>query len=384
MFQRSLIPALLAGVLAVGCSTAQAQERDDAPGPAVQDGADPRMDRARRDREAALEALRPELQRALERLTRGETRLKDSAIDAAGLRLKVVQQELDILKKSSDLEDAMRDVARELEIATEEDGLGDRHRRVLELHEKLSALERHRVLITERADKYRAQLNEHEAELHAMESSVAKARHDVEALRRRLVATERHAPLPRPTGDRRGREHRAGAPGPGRGAPHGPRGADDRIARLERTVAELAAMLEHHGFPEARRRRAQDEMERRQREPRGRPESGPRRARAPRPGPGERGSGERGSVGGGRGEVGGPGPSWRPRGGPDTRGERRPPPPDTGAVRAETDELRRELERARHENAELRERMERMHREMEELREGFEYKRRRGEDREDR
>jgi len=363
MFERSLIPTLLAGLLAVGCSTARAQETGDQPEPAVRDES---VEREVRERQAALSALRPELQRALKRLTKGEAQLKDAQIAAAGRRLAVVQHELEMLEKTSELAAAKRHVETELAVLIE-DGAGEDHARARLLREKLEYIDQQRVLALELAAKRHADLGGQEADLRTMEGKLSLARRAVHQLRAQLAAAH-GAPLPPALGE----VGRGGPRGPGprsglRGPQFGPdgrrpprsdeRGVEGRLARLERTVAELTGMLERHGFPENRRQRALGEMDRRRRDPRG---AGPRRGPDPRFEPGERRESDvrRGPDG--------------PRGGSSSRGERRRPPPDTGATRAEAEVVRRELDRARDENSELRRRMEEMRRQMDEMRRDFE------------
>ncbi len=405
MFERSILPVLLAGLLTVGCSTAQAQERADAPEPVESREPSESGGRDAGLRERAIQELRAALARSHVAM-----RLREVEVDARRNEIQLRKAALQSLhrqmnKKQAALTDESAKLQEKLDAARRK-GLGDEHSDVTALLEKLQKIERMRAEIDVKLQRSRTEMRGYMPAIQQAQMKLADARRRVAELQAQLDNSAVGAPLPAAQGEffpggpgGRGPHMGRGPGGPagpgmrgGPGSPFGgarrgpPRGGEhgveDRVARLERTVTELRTMLERHGFPENRRQRAMGEMERRRREHmgpppgRGRP-AGPMGPRTGGPrGPGTQGrSGMQRGPGGGRG-PGGPGMRGGP-GGPSMGGEQRRPPPDTGAMRAEAEEIRRQLDRTRRENAELRTEMDSMARKMAEMRESFEMELRR-------
>ncbi len=317
-----LLPLLLAGSLALGCSTATAQDKP------------PEHDvRSDADRERELKRVQQEMQEYLHRmhehrreidsLDRKRATLRD--LRASELHSRVARQTDEIETRIADLEHELIDL-RTIQVK------GDRHPHVQAVIAKIEsekrrldeARERIDVAVSEQTDVHNA--IEREIEQHRVAMKDIDAR--VAELRKRLRPGER-VTLPRPKSF---------------GAPV----VEQRVAQLERAVTELREILARHGISGARRDHAMREIERRRRMGSEWPKP---RERDPVRNDPARNDPARNDPRTGH--------EWDDRRLPDeTEWDRAARPPTGGALRAEIDELKNALQRARAENDELRQRAE--------------------------
>ena len=361
MQTRSLFPALLAGLLAVGCSTAAAQDQPE-PGPELREEVSEehaeRLEKARRSlidaeeelatRRAALESARNwlELRRALVKTVRESVQADTADINS---RIIAIESELG---------------------AAERRGLGDAHPSVQDLREEADKLRRRRDelagLMEQQGDELRPALEQLREREQQVERALMRYHELAEAgpadplragaRRGRQMTPEERAEADRlrglgyvaggrAGGGARGGRARRVAPGapfrPGAGA------VPERLERLERAVDDLRRLFEEHGVPQERRERGMAEMERRRAALAGGGGVDRRRPGAGRVDHPRRGNGAGGAFGGRRGAN--------------------PPPPDAEAVRARAEEMRVMLERSRAEADELRRQVEMMHTEIQRM-----------------
>ncbi len=354
--RRVLFPALLAGLLAVGCTAASAQERR--PPENVEHAA---------EQARAADDLREQLAVAEQRAIEARAQF-----DAAALHRKAFESErVHLAARRRELDQAIARLSGDL--AREREDKAEAHPQVAQLQAELTKLQAAAREVTNKADAMHAELEPILREVHSRNAAVERHARVTAELREKLDQMEAHAAgagVPLPRHDPRRVRHdgsdapfalgEAGPRPPRRGGawpertteaeweraarPRGP-AVEDRLSSLERAVRELHEILERNGVPEHRRERAMGEVDRRRRGP---PEAGERRHDPFDSDAGRAGEGRPGARGPGPRTLGG-------RGGPR--------PPDTDARRAEMDEMRAQMARLEKENAELRAHVEALMRE---------------------